>query len=59
LHDSKSGLYNFTAGIDRTIGTDPTQSVHESALLRWDTDTRYRPESLKDYFRRTKDPRAT
>ena len=53
LHDSKTGLYNFTAGIDRTIGADPTQSLHDSVRKRWEGDANYRPASLKDYFART------
>lgn len=73
IHDSKKGLYNLTRGIDRKIGeavrdpdkadgsaaaNDPTQSIHESVLRRWDGDPGYRPSSLKDYFRRTGDPRG-
>ncbi|MGQ0543936.1 MAG: DUF2235 domain-containing protein [Betaproteobacteria bacterium] len=50
LHDSKTGLYRLTAGIDRRIGTDPTQSVHESVKARWDADPGYRPASLKGTF---------
>jgi uncharacterized protein (DUF2235 family) len=65
LHNSKSGLYRVTIGIDRPIGTssdknkpDPTQSLHSSVLQRWDNDASYRPPALLDYFRRTGDSRA-
>lgn len=73
LHDSKTGLYRVTPGIDRPIGRstidpkhpstapkqdDPTQSVHESVRARWDGDATYRPASLRDYFKRTGDPRG-
>jgi uncharacterized protein (DUF2235 family) len=67
-HDSRRGLFNLLPGGDRTIGlttdpTDPTgkrqindvtQSVHESALERWDKDKLYRPDGLKEYFERQK-----
>jgi hypothetical protein len=71
LHDSKTGLYNFTFGVDRPIGLeakkasdagasplDNTQSVHPSVLQRWDADPSYRPPNLRDYFHRTVNPRA-
>ena len=47
LHNSKTGLYRLTAGIDREIGADPTQSIHPSVRSRWDADPGYRPASLK------------
>ena len=70
LHNSKTGLYRVTPGVDRTIGkaarptgaetdqADPTQSVHDSVRKRWDGDSSYRPGTLKDYFKRTGDPRG-
>lgn len=72
LHNSKTGLYRLTRGIDRVIGLaaqgdeqpgrkavlDPTQSLHPSVLERWDRDPDYRPRNLLDYFRRIGDPRA-
>jgi uncharacterized protein (DUF2235 family) len=73
LHNSKTGLYRATPGIDRPIGlstqdpknpadaakrADPTQSLHKSVLDRWDGDPNYRPASLKDYFKRTGEPRG-
>ncbi len=73
LHDSKKGLYNLTPGIDRPIGwaikkpdaiddappvPDPTQSIHPTVLARWDGDPSYRPANLRDYFKRTGDPRG-
>jgi len=65
LHDSMSWIYRLRKPVDRVIGTvkgtsqaDPTQSVHESVLQRWDSDSRYRPKQLREYFRRTNDPRV-
>lgn len=67
LHNSKNGLYRLTAGIDRPIGlqasesgqsdiatsgSDPTQSLHDSVRVRWDTVEDYRPVPLKDYYAR-------
>jgi len=58
LHNSKTGLYRLTPGIDRPIGQDPTQSVHPSVLERWDKDRSYRPANLREHFRRIGDGRA-
>jgi uncharacterized protein (DUF2235 family) len=73
LHNSKTGFYRITPGLDRRIGLmapkeggqpedsapiDPTQALHPSVLARWDADAKYRPDGLKDYFKRTGDPRA-
>lgn len=65
LHDSKGLLYVFTKSVNRVIGClknsiepDPTQSVHESVLQRWDADAKYRPPQLREYFKRVKDPRG-
>jgi uncharacterized protein (DUF2235 family) len=66
VHVSKNGLYRLTKGIDRALGLtateprqpDPTQSVHESVLRRWDEVPGYRPDALREYFRRVGDPRA-
>ena len=73
LHNSKTGLYRITPGSDRPIGLaakapnaagdntsrhDPTQSVHDSVLTRWDTDASYRPQGLKDYLKRIGDRRG-
>ena len=72
-HNSKTGLYRLTAGIDRAIGwaienleefdstakrDDPTQSVHDSVRTRWDNDPEYRPPALRDYFKRSGDLRG-
>lgn len=46
LHNPKTGLYRFTAGIERAVGDDPTQSLHESVLARWQGLMDYRPASL-------------
>jgi uncharacterized protein (DUF2235 family) len=74
LHNSKTGLYRVTAGIDRPIGLeaptptataavarlpDPTQAVHPSARERWDKIPEYRPAALREFFKRTGDPRGS
>lgn len=59
VHDSKSGLYKLTKGIDRPIGVGGTQSVHPTAIERWDKDRGYRPRNLRDYFRAVGDDRAS
>ena len=74
MHNSKVGLYRLTPGIDRTIGIskeksstssdtpgslDPTQSLHGSVRERWDGDAAYRPANVREYFKRTGDPRGT
>jgi uncharacterized protein (DUF2235 family) len=46
IHDSKTGLYRLTRGIDRRIGNDPTQSVHDSVRARWRSLGDYRPAPL-------------
>ncbi len=70
LHNSFTLLYRLTRPIVRNVGQarskdgsilpalDPTQSVHASALARWDQDASYRPEGLRAYFRLTGDARA-
>jgi len=65
LHNSKGWLYALSKRVDRVIGCvqdtsqpDPTQSVHESVLQRWDADPTYRPPQLREYFRRIDDPRG-
>jgi uncharacterized protein (DUF2235 family) len=58
MHDSKTGFYNLTKGVDRPIGIGGTQAVHPSALQRWDSDPRYRPKNLRQYFAATGDSRA-
>lgn len=70
IHNSKKGFYRVTPGIDRPIGLtskesekkpnqpDSTQLVHDSVRKRWDSDPKYRPDTLKEFFKRTKDPRG-
>jgi uncharacterized protein (DUF2235 family) len=58
MHDSKTGLYNFTMGVDRLIGVGVTQSVHPSAIARWDGDRGYRPKNLRAYFKAISDRRG-
>lgn len=69
IHNSKKGLYRVTRGIDRPIGLtgresknpnqpDATQSVHDSVRKKWDGDPNYRPVPLREFFKRTKDPRG-
>jgi uncharacterized protein (DUF2235 family) len=74
LHNSKTGLYYLTLGQDRTIGkstasirgqaeapehVDPTQSLHPSALERWDADPTYRPPGMRDFLKLIGDARGT
>jgi uncharacterized protein (DUF2235 family) len=58
LHDSKTGLYNLTKGIDRPIGVGGSQRVHSSAIERWDSDGKYRPKNLRAWFKATGDRRG-
>jgi len=65
LHNSKGLLYALSKSVNRVIGcvkdtsqSDPTQYVHESVLQRWDADSRYRPPQLREYFKRTNNPRG-
>ena len=74
LHDSRKGVYNLTPALNRPIGLttlktrktrdatpsqpDPTQSVHPTVRQRWDADPKYRPPQLREYFKRTGDPRG-
>jgi uncharacterized protein (DUF2235 family) len=58
LHNSKQGLYRLTPGSDRRIGADGTQSVHPSAMARWDADPGYRPRNLRAYLMAVGDPRG-
>jgi len=65
LHNSKGWLYALSKSVNRAIGCvkdstqpDPTQSVHDSVLQRWDADADYRPPQLREYFKRTNDPRG-
>jgi hypothetical protein len=57
MHDSKTGLYKLTKGIDRPIGVGGTQSVHPTAIERWDKDRGYRPKNLRDYLKAVGDAR--
>jgi uncharacterized protein (DUF2235 family) len=50
LHNSRTGLYRLTRSHGRVIGGDPTQSVHPSALARWDADASYRPAPLRRHL---------
>ena len=66
IHDSMTGLYRLTPGIERAIGfgsgenpePDPTQSVHPTVIEKWEQSASYRPRNLVDYFERTKSPNA-
>lgn len=37
---------------------DPTQSIHPSVLQKWDANPKYRPTSLRNYFKWIDDPRG-
>lgn len=58
LHDSKTGLYRITTGIERQISVGGTHSVHQSVLDRWDSESSYRPRSLRKYLAAIGDTRA-
>ena len=69
VHNSKTGMYKVTPGIDRPIGLtgemsknpkqpDATQAVHDSVRAKWDRDPKYRPGPLRDYFKRSGDSRG-
>lgn len=69
IHDSRTGFYRMVPPSYRPIGIatdpedgqprpDPSQSLHPSVLARWDSDPRYRPPNLLEYFNRTGDSRA-
>ncbi|MES2623987.1 MAG: DUF2235 domain-containing protein [Pseudomonadota bacterium] len=69
IHDSKTGFYNVAPSYDRPIGLaikkkvetnelDPTQTLHPTVRQRWDNDKKYRPDSLKNYFKKIGDPRG-
>ncbi len=65
-HNSKTGLYRLTRRFVRAIGVanasdgtptgelDPTQALHTSVRERWDQDSSYRPQGLRDYFDRSR-----
>jgi len=73
IHNSKTGPYRLTPGIDRVIGVrakpteqpgphdneiDDTQSIHRSVLQRWDADDSYRPVNLVNYLALIGDERS-
>ena len=73
LYNSKKGIYRLSRGYDRIIGrsekyesdetsidkgADPTQSVHQSALDRWDNESDYRPVNLVEYLKSTNNERG-
>jgi len=58
LHNSKTGLYRLTKGIDRRITLGRTQQVHSSVLARWEVLPDYRPRSLADIVPRSREARA-
>ncbi len=58
IHHSKAGFYKFTRGIDRAIDTSGTQSVHASAIARWDNDPGYCPANLLAWFKEQNDVRG-
>ena len=59
IHDSMTLVYRVEGKYERPIAKDdPTQSVHQSAKDRWDEVSGYRPNNLRDYFKRTGDSRG-
>jgi uncharacterized protein (DUF2235 family) len=60
IHDSMTVVYRVEGVYERPIApdTDATQSIHPSAIQRWDRVNTYRPKNLREYFKRVGDPRA-
>lgn len=58
LHDSKTGLYRFTTGAARPMSHARSETVHPSALDRWDRVPSYRPRNLQAFLRSIGDARA-
>ena len=58
IHESKKGMYRLTKAFSRPIGQGPSQTVHPSAIARWDAVPSYRPANLRDYFKRVGDARG-
>jgi uncharacterized protein (DUF2235 family) len=56
VHDSKTGLYNLTMGINRKIGDTKhgTEYFHVSLVKKWRDDPEYRPKSLARHAARLK-----
>jgi uncharacterized protein (DUF2235 family) len=58
IHDSMTLVYRIEGKNERPICTLPTEKVHPGAIERWDKVPGYRPNNLRDYFKRIGDPRA-
>jgi uncharacterized protein (DUF2235 family) len=58
IHESEAGFYKLMRGIDRPIDTGGTQSVHPSAIARWDADPDYCPKNLLAWFKGQNDVRG-
>ena len=60
----RSPFWKLTRTASRRIGMneagalDPTQSLHPSVTVRWDSLSRYRPANLKAYYAAIGDPRG-
>lgn len=50
VHNSRKGVYRIMKRINRRIGTDYSQKIHPSVIARWDSDPKYRPANLREYF---------
>src|SRR5690606_6238454 len=50
-HESRVGWYRLAPRHERPIRDDRSQTVHPSAIRRWDEDPSYRPPNLREYFR--------
>ena len=59
IHDSKVGLYRFARSLSRPIAPERSQTVHPSAIERWDRDPGYRPGNLRGWFGAAGDARGT
>jgi uncharacterized protein (DUF2235 family) len=57
-HDSRVGWYRLAPRHERTIDPDRSQTLHPSAIRRWDENPSYRPSNLREYFRAVGDSRG-
>jgi len=59
IHNSKTGLYRFGRSLSRPVASAPSQTLHPSAIERWDRDPTYRPANLRAYLEAIGDVRGS
>jgi hypothetical protein len=57
-HDSRVGWYRLAPRHERKMDPDRSQTLHPSAIRRWDENPSYRPSNLREYFRAVGDSRG-